>query len=117
MHSLCIQLIRAWLTQLLVLGAFASSHFSNHIVHESRYSAPNGFSRLSTASANQTLDLRIALANSNISGLEEMLYAASTPGNSLYGQHLSKEEVRFNSISFLAFIDLYSDRGIRQTDE
>lgn len=78
---------------VLVAGACASSRFSNLVVHESISSAPNGFTRLSSASANQILSLRIALASSDITGLEDMLYAVSTPRSPLYGQHLSKEEV------------------------
>lgn len=78
---------------VLATGTHASSQFSNLVVHESIPSAPNGFTRLSSAPANQTLHLRIALSNSNITGLEDMLYAVSSPGSPLYGQHLSKEAV------------------------
>lgn len=83
---------------LLLSGAFASSQFSDLIVHESIPSVPNGFMRVSSAPANQALNIRIALANSNMAGLEDMLYAVSTPGSPLYGQHLSKEEASTRSL-------------------
>lgn len=79
---------------LSLSGAYASSKFSDLVIHESIPSAPNGFTRLSDAPSDKTLNLRIALANSNITGLENMLYAVSTPSSPMYGQHLSKEEVR-----------------------
>ncbi|GJJ09797.1 hypothetical protein Clacol_004021 [Clathrus columnatus] len=40
-----------------------------------------------------TLTLRMALKSNNLPGLETALYDVSTPGNRLYGQHLTKEEV------------------------
>ena len=86
--------MHAWSLLLLIAGAYASTQFSTLSVHESIPSAPDGFTLLSPAPENQTLKLRIALASSNMTGLEEMLYAVSTPSNSLYGQYLSKEEVR-----------------------
>ena len=40
------------------------------------------------------LDLRIALAQSDMAGLEKELYAVSEPDSERYGLHLSKSEVR-----------------------
>lgn len=85
MHSLRIL--------LLLSGTYATSQFSDLVVHEIISGAPNGFTRLSSAPSNQTLNLRVALANANITGLEDILYAVSTPTSPLYGHHLSKEEV------------------------
>lgn len=87
---------------LLLSGAYASSQFSDLVVHESIPSVPNGFTLVASASANQTLNIRIALSNSNMTGLEDMLYAVSTPGSPLYGQHLSKEEVWTGSAHVLS---------------
>ncbi|KAJ7806655.1 family S53 protease [Mycena olivaceomarginata] len=39
------------------------------------------------------LDLRMALKQSDTAGLEQALYAVSTPGNPAYGKHLTSEEV------------------------
>lgn len=63
------------------------------VVHESRATIPRGFVKVGPASPDTILSLRIALAQNNVAGLEQMLYAVSTPGSKLYGQHLSKEEV------------------------
>ncbi|GJJ09796.1 hypothetical protein Clacol_004020 [Clathrus columnatus] len=45
------------------------------------------------APGSTTLTLRMALASNDLPGLETALYDVSTPGNKLYGQHLTKEEV------------------------
>ena len=76
----------------LIASACASPTFSNLVLHESINNAPDGFIKIGAAPANQMLNLRIALVNSDIAGLEDKLFAVSTPGNALYGQHLSKEE-------------------------
>ena len=43
-----------------------------------------------SAPANQTLYLRFAVANLNMTGLKKMLYVVSTPGSPLYGEQLFK---------------------------
>ena len=96
--------MHAWSLLLLIAGAYASPMFSNLVVHESIPNAPRGFTQMDSAPANQTLNLRIALSNSDMAGLEEVFYAVSTPGNALYGQHLSKEEVCTRPILFLTFL-------------
>ncbi|KAA1475900.1 family S53 protease [Dentipellis sp. KUC8613] len=62
-------------------------------VFEKRDSAPRNFVAVGAASPDHPLSLRIGLAQSNFAGLEKALYDVSTPGNSKYGQHLSKQEV------------------------
>lgn len=62
-------------------------------VHKRRDSPPTGYANSGSAPATDTLNLRLALTQNNFQGLEDALYAVSTPGNSRYGQHLSKEEV------------------------
>lgn len=64
------------------------------IVHEARDTIPDGYVRTGAAPANTQLLLRIALVQNNPEGLVNALYDVSTPGSTLYGQHLSKEEVR-----------------------
>ncbi|KAF8516725.1 family S53 protease-like protein [Hysterangium stoloniferum] len=63
------------------------------VLHERREVVPNGFVHTGPASPNTLLSLRMALVYNNLPGLEEALYAVSTPGSTLYGQHLTKEEV------------------------
>ncbi|KAI0062168.1 family S53 protease [Artomyces pyxidatus] len=62
------------------------------LVLERRDSAPSGFVHVGAAPPTQVLTLRFSLAQNNFAGLEEALYAVSTPGSAVYGQHLSKEE-------------------------
>ena len=62
-------------------------------VHEQR-TAPPGFARVGKPSTG-TIDLRIALVPQDIDGLEKALFDVSTPGNALYGQHLSLDEVSY----------------------
>lgn len=63
------------------------------VVHEKRQGVPNGFVTASVAPADQILNLRIALVQNDMPGLEKALFDVSTPDNPLYGQHLTKEEV------------------------
>ncbi|KAI0062179.1 subtilisin-like protein [Artomyces pyxidatus] len=62
------------------------------VVHDRRDSAPSGFVHVGAAPSDTVLNLRLGLTQGNFAGLEEALYAVSTPGSDLYGQHLSKEE-------------------------
>ncbi|KAA1471816.1 family S53 protease [Dentipellis sp. KUC8613] len=62
-------------------------------VHERREDLPSGFVPDGPAPADQVLNLRISLVQNNPSGLEDALYAASTPGSGQYGQNLSKDQV------------------------
>ncbi|KAJ7818706.1 Pro-kumamolisin, activation domain-containing protein [Mycena olivaceomarginata] len=41
----------------------------------------------------QEITLRLSLQHTDITGLEKMTYAVSDPANSLYGQHLTSNEV------------------------
>ena len=62
-------------------------------VHETRDEIPEGFVQQGPASSDTVLNFRIGLKQSDPSGLEAKLMEVSTPGNKLYGQHLTKEEV------------------------
>ncbi|PCH43829.1 subtilisin-like protein [Wolfiporia cocos MD-104 SS10] len=57
-----------------------------------RDSPPSSYTLLGAASSDTQISLRIALAQSNPTGLEEALYDVSTPSSTNYGQHLTKEE-------------------------
>jgi tripeptidyl-peptidase-1 len=77
----------------LVATAISSPSFLNTVVQDKRSAAPDGFSQTATPPSDQNIRLRIALHQNNIAGLEDALMAVSTPGNALYGQHLTQEEV------------------------
>jgi tripeptidyl-peptidase-1 len=66
-------------------------------VHESVAAVPSAFAHAGSVALTQEITLRIALAQSNIAGLEEVTYAVSDPANTLYGQHLTPAEVRLHS--------------------
>ncbi|KAA1471817.1 family S53 protease [Dentipellis sp. KUC8613] len=66
---------------------------SNMRVHDRREDVPSGFVPDGSAPADQLLHLRISLVQSNPAGLEDALYAASTPCSGQYGQNLSKDQV------------------------
>ncbi|KAJ6528373.1 subtilisin-like protein, partial [Mycena vulgaris] len=63
------------------------------IIHESVAAIPAGFAHVGTVSPDEEIMLRIALAYSDIVGLQEKTYAVSDPANALYGQYLTTEEV------------------------
>ena len=75
--------------------AAAKPYARNMLVRESRSSVPAGYVHSGAADADATLKLRIALVQSNPNGLVDALYDVSSPGSASYGQHLSKEEVRY----------------------
>ncbi|KAF8952094.1 family S53 protease-like protein [Flammula alnicola] len=77
----------------LVTAVAGSPAFRDLLVHEQRDSIPIGFVKTAAAPADKVLNLRIALTQNDMVGLEKALYAVSTPGSALYGQHLTKEEV------------------------
>ncbi|TFY71572.1 hypothetical protein EVG20_g1419 [Dentipellis fragilis] len=78
----------------LLSGASASPHHarSTHVLHR-RDAPPSGFVNSGAAPDDHVINLKLALVQSDVSGLEQKVYALSTPGNAEYGQHLSKEEV------------------------
>lgn len=70
---------------LAALGQCASTVF------ESLPTKPQGWTRLGDAPADQTLKLRIALAQPNEALFERTLYDVSDPAHAQYGQHLSRD--------------------------
>lgn len=80
---------------LLLLALLSSTlATSPPIILESRNAAPPGFTLHGPAPPDTMLTLRIALAQGNMKGLEDELYAVSDPAGERYGAHLSKSEVR-----------------------
>lgn len=64
------------------------------VVREALASAPSGFAKTSAVDPDTMLNLRVALAHSDIDGLYQAINDVSIPGNAKYGQHLTKSEVR-----------------------
>lgn len=73
---------------LLLAGVHANS-----LVLEKRDGPPPGFSCVGQTPLDQTLNLRLALMQNNIAGLQDTVYDISTPGNARYGQYLTQDEV------------------------
>ena len=67
------------------------------VVQDSRSEIPQGFVASGPVSPDQMINLRIAMVSSDMAGLEERLYAVSTPGSDEYGNHLSKEDVSLSA--------------------
>ncbi|KAF8195013.1 family S53 protease-like protein [Pholiota molesta] len=82
-----------YLLAAFVTAVVGSPAFRNLVVHEQRSDIPDGFVKSSPALGTNMLNLRIALTQSDMAGLEKALFDVSTPGSALYGQHLTKEEV------------------------
>ncbi|KIJ28813.1 hypothetical protein M422DRAFT_189249 [Sphaerobolus stellatus SS14] len=79
---------------LSFIGVATASRFAQNLVlHEKMDAIPEGFVQNGPAAESTTLNLRINLASTDITGLQEALFAVSTPHSARYGQHLTKEEV------------------------
>lgn len=87
-------LITLAIFMMLASASTSESSFREFALHELR-TVPEGYSRTGPAPANQSINLRMALVNSDISGLQEAFSSISTPGNPRYRQHLSQREVSF----------------------
>jgi tripeptidyl-peptidase-1 len=90
---------KSFLTLALVLSTLAGAIPTPEqmVVHNSRPAAPKGFVAQGNAPAEQTIDIRIALASSDMAGLEKALMDVSTPTSANYRKFLSKEEVSHSS--------------------
>ena len=84
---------RVFVTACMLAVAYANHIARSMRVHDKRTEAPSAFAAKGAAYPDTMLNLRIQLAQTDIAGLEDALMAVSTPGNALYGQHLTKEEV------------------------
>ncbi|KAJ7114159.1 family S53 protease [Mycena crocata] len=81
------------LATLLALAAANPLTRRTMAVHEKRDAVPAGFVHAGPVPSSEKITLRIALANTDIAGLEAKTYAVSDPANALYGQHLTAAEV------------------------
>ncbi|TLD31936.1 putative aspartic-type endopeptidase [Venturia nashicola] len=87
---------------LLGLALFGSGAFSlalqkrfpasTYAVKES-HSVPKSWTRVASAPADHTINLRIGLTQGRFDELEKILYEISDPDHHQYGQHLSTDEV------------------------
>ncbi|KAI0402567.1 subtilisin-like protein [Xylaria palmicola] len=80
------------LAVLLLQSAAAAA--GKAVLVESLPAVPAGWTRLRDAAADRPIKLRVALEQPDLARLEQTLYDISTPQHALYGQHLSREEVR-----------------------
>lgn len=79
---------------LLVVGyASAVPAIQNLVVHEQVKGAPSNFVSRGPAASDTVLNFRIALKQSDIAGLEQALFAVSTPGSEKYGEHLTRDDL------------------------
>ena len=81
------------LISFVFLGLVCARVPANFRVQEKLEAAPRGFTKVGPASPQQTITLRLALAQSNAPGVVNALYSVSDPASSTYGQHLTKQEV------------------------
>jgi tripeptidyl-peptidase I len=91
-------MVQLSLATLTLLSASASLYTAG--VHaqkrttllQKRDSAPDGFTHCGSPSDDHTLDIHLALAANDITGLQRKLEAISDPASPLFRQWLSKEE-------------------------
>ncbi|KAJ6536611.1 family S53 protease-like protein [Mycena vulgaris] len=104
---------------LLSLAAASPAARSNFVVHEKRDAVPASFAKVGPAPSSATIPLRIGLFSNNFPGLEETLYAVSTPGSALYGQHLTLEEAKAfmepSAESLAAVTEWLDSHGLKAT--
>ncbi|KAK7040603.1 family S53 protease-like protein, partial [Favolaschia claudopus] len=77
-----------------ILALLSAVSCTKLVVHESRRSAPAGFTSLGAAPDSTVLTLKLALTPKNIRGLENKLASISTPGSPEFRQWLSKDELK-----------------------
>ena len=73
------------------------------VVHETRSNARAGYRFNGAASPDAMLNLRLALVRNDDAGLIDALYDVSTPSSPIYGNHLTKEDVRVRGPLMISF--------------
>lgn len=66
---------------------------NGHVLHEKRDTVANGWTKISHASADTPLNLRIGLKQSNLDKGEELVNAVSHPRSDKYGQYWSPQQI------------------------
>ncbi|KAI3326418.1 subtilisin-like protein [Xylariaceae sp. AK1471] len=77
-----------------VIALLQSVAEGKNVLVEDLREVPAGWTKLRDAKNDQLIKLRIALEQPNLDKFEQTLYDISTPQHALYGQHLSREELR-----------------------
>ena len=85
----------AILASFLVATGVSALSERSLLLHEKRDAHPAAFVAQGRPAADTRIQLRIALQQKDIQGLEAKLMDISTPGNAEYGKHLSNTEVCF----------------------
>ncbi|KAI0356281.1 family S53 protease [Trametes cingulata] len=83
----------AFLVACLAAVAYGKPMARSMQVHETRESVPAAFQLVGPAPQDTMLDLRVALVQGDMAGLEKALMDVSDPASPLRGQFLTKEEV------------------------
>lgn len=108
------------LSLMPVVATLLHSVVTEHVVVELLHEVPQGWVKAREADPSQQIRLRIALEQPNLSLFEQKLYDVSTPQHSLYGQHLSRQELRDlmkpRSESTSAVLDWLRASGVPETD-
>ncbi|KAI1796803.1 family S53 protease-like protein [Ganoderma leucocontextum] len=81
------------LLAFVYLGLVYATDLNTFALHEKVNTAPHGFVSIGSAQPEQTISLRIALAQADKNAIVDALYSVSDPSSSKYGQHLSKADV------------------------
>ncbi|KAJ7152457.1 family S53 protease-like protein [Mycena filopes] len=105
-------------SKLLVSILLATVATGRMVVHENRSSPPSGFVSLGPAPNTEMLTLRVALASSNVAGLEQKLTSLATAGSTEFRQWLSMEEVAIHmkpSATVTTFNTWASANGLHPT--
>jgi tripeptidyl-peptidase-1 len=69
------------------------STINNHVVHEKRDSVADGWKKVSRASADTPLNLRIGLKQLNLDQAEEFVHSVSHPRSAQYGRFWTPQQV------------------------
>lgn len=78
---------------LSILFSLVSLCYAGMVVQHTLPSVPSGFVSKGPAPAEDTIEIRLALASNNVKGLEDKLMSISTPGSTEFRQWLSMDEV------------------------
>jgi tripeptidyl-peptidase-1 len=85
--------VSSFICLALISTAVSGTPGLSFITHEKAKSVPAGFSLRGPAAPDTTLDLRIALRQNDVTGLEKVFLDISNPDSPQYGHHLSRQQV------------------------
>ena len=78
---------------LAILSILSTLCSATMVVQHLRSTVPSGFVQGGPALSSESITIRMALASTNMDGLQQKLLTISDPANSEYGQWLTKDEV------------------------